>query len=124
MATVKKKKDERIDLRVSADQKAKIQKAVDARGVKLSEFILSLVMPEVEQILIEQERIVLNNKAWQSFIDLLEKPTSASSTLKAAMKDYRKVQGGYLFPVSSVESKKLLQLQSLPIKHLTVQMRQ
>lgn len=93
MSTARKKKVARIDFRVSVDQKIKIQKAVDVRGEKLSEFILSRVMPEVEQILTEQERVVLNNKAWQSFMDLLEKPAPASSALKAAMKDYRKAQG-------------------------------
>lgn len=93
MSTARKKKVARIDLRVSVDQKTKIQKAVDIRGEKLSEFILSCVMPEVEKILTEQERVVLNNKAWQSFMNLLENPAPASSALKAAMKDYRKAQG-------------------------------
>ncbi|MEI8028021.1 MAG: DUF1778 domain-containing protein [Pseudomonadota bacterium] len=88
-----KKKTHRLDFRVSLEDKSKISRAVDFVGESMADFVLKRIMPEVDRIIARDEKIRLNNEAWTAFLGMLETPKTASSSLKKAMKEYRKTQG-------------------------------
>ena len=93
MATAKKKRNERLDFRITKEDKTKIQRAVEFLGVSTADFVLQHVMPNVEKVIAQEEKIRLNNEAWKGFVQLLEKPKSASTSLKSAMREYLDAQG-------------------------------
>ena len=92
MTALKKKKNDKVDFRVSADDKLKIKAAADFTGENLSDFILSRIMPDVERLIASEAKIRLNNAAWSGFAEMLSSPKKASDSLKAAMKKFRKEQ--------------------------------
>jgi len=93
MTAAKKKKNDRLDFRVSSEDKSKIQRAVDFLGVSTAEFVLKRIMPDVDRVIAEEEKILLNNEAWNGFVNMLKNPKPASASLKVAMQEYRKSQG-------------------------------
>lgn len=84
---------ERIDFRISAENKDKIMRASDYLGEKMSDFILKRVLPEAERLLEQQKRIRLNEQQWDSFLAMMTDPAPASKGLKSSMAKYRKNQG-------------------------------
>ena len=93
MTVTKKKKNERLDFRISSVDKLKIQRAMAFLGVSTADFVLKRIMPDVERVIAEEEKIHLNNEAWTGFVNLLQSPKPASASLKSAMQEYRKTQG-------------------------------
>jgi uncharacterized protein (DUF1778 family) len=87
------KRNQRVDFRVSSEDKSKLLRAADFAKESMADFILNRIMPEVERIIAQEEKIRLSQQAWTGFVQLLETPRPASSSLKAAMQDYRKIQG-------------------------------
>lgn len=88
------KKSSRLELRLSAEEKENIMKAVDffqERGI--SEFILKRIRPDVEKAIESEKQIKLSNEAWVGFLDLLNNKPKASDSLKDAMKSYLDSKG-------------------------------
>jgi uncharacterized protein (DUF1778 family) len=92
MAMTALKKNERIDLRVSLEEKTKLRKAVEFCGERMSDFILKRVMPDVDRLLAAEQRIKLNQEAWEGFVSLLNSQKPASPSLKRAMQEYRDIR--------------------------------
>jgi uncharacterized protein (DUF1778 family) len=93
MTAARKKKLERLELRLSGEDKSKIQRAVTFLKMSTTQFVLDKIMPEVEQTLAKEEKIRLNDASWNGFVAMLQSPKSASKSLKSAMKEYREIQG-------------------------------
>ena len=91
--TAPKKRTERLDLRVSKEDKSKITRAVDFVGESMAEFVLKRILPEVERLIAQEEKIRLKDQAWNAFVGMLETSRPASASLKRTMKEYRKSQG-------------------------------
>ena len=64
-------KDERINLRVSASQKLLFSKAAEARGVSVSEFILSSSVEEAEEVLLDRRDFVLDPEAFDQLMEAM-----------------------------------------------------
>lgn len=64
-------KDERINLRVSASQKLLFSKAAEAKGVSVSEFILSSSVGEAEEVLLDRRDFVLDPEAFDQLMDAM-----------------------------------------------------
>jgi uncharacterized protein (DUF1778 family) len=94
MTALNKKKNERVDIRVSAEEKHMILEAAKFSGEKMSDFILSRIMPDVERLIATQTRIRLGEESWNAFVEMLQSPKPAPKKLKEAMKEYRKAKGG------------------------------
>lgn len=88
----RRKKIDRIDFRVSPEEKLKIKKAVEFAGESMADFVLKRIMPEVNRLIAQEEKIRLNKQAWSGFVHLLQNPKPASSSLKRAMQEYRETQ--------------------------------
>ena len=62
-------KDERINLRVTASEKALLSRAAEIRGVSVSEFILSSSTAEAEEVLLDRRDFVLDPEAFDQLMD-------------------------------------------------------
>ena len=91
--TAAKKKNQRLDFRVSSEDKSKISRAVEFVGESMAEFVLKRIMPEVDRIIAQEEKVLLSNNAWADFVSMLETRRPASADLKRAMREYREAQG-------------------------------
>lgn len=87
-----KKKLDRIEFRVVAEQKIKIKQACELVKEDMTEFMMKRVMPDVDRILDAERQIKLNNASWLSFEAMLVTPKKASSKLKVAIKEYSDIQ--------------------------------
>jgi uncharacterized protein (DUF1778 family) len=79
------RKDDVIQIRVSAETKAVLNRAAALRGQKLSEFMLDSARRQAEEAILDQRIFFLDAKAHEKFLALLDAPTKPSKHLKALM---------------------------------------
>jgi uncharacterized protein (DUF1778 family) len=77
-----KERAERIQLRVSKNEKRVLQEATHASKKSLSKFILEKSITEAEIALSGQTRFVLDGDKWSKFVELLERPARTKTSLK------------------------------------------
>lgn len=82
-------KDSRIDLRVSREHKALLERAASIKGVSLSAYTLLNLLPIAQQDINDQETLTLNNRDRNLFLSALENPPELKGKLKSAISDYR-----------------------------------
>jgi uncharacterized protein (DUF1778 family) len=75
-------KDERLDLRVTQDVKALIQKAADLEGRSVSDFILGTVLPEARRVLLEDSVIRMSRAGQEQVAALLAEPAAPNRRLR------------------------------------------
>ncbi|MGL6342246.1 MAG: DUF1778 domain-containing protein [Waterburya sp.] len=81
-------KDSRIDLRLTREQKALLEKAASLRGVSLSAYTLLHLLPQAQQDINNQERLSLTNRDRDLFLSALENPAKLKGKLKTAIAEY------------------------------------
>jgi uncharacterized protein (DUF1778 family) len=77
---------ENINLRVTRNQKALIDRAADAQGRNRSDFMLEAACREAESVLLDQRYFNLDEEAFQRFIDLLDAPPTDNPGLTRLLK--------------------------------------
>jgi len=82
-------KDERFDLRMSADIKTLVARAAEVAGTTMSAFMIETVRDRAIRLIEQQEQIVLNNKARDVFLNALAKPSAPNAKLRRASKKYQ-----------------------------------
>ena len=80
------RKDDVIQIRTSAETKAVLNRAAALRGQKLSEFMLDSARRQAEEAILDQRIFILDSKAHDKFLALLDAPTKPSKQLKALLK--------------------------------------
>jgi uncharacterized protein (DUF1778 family) len=75
-------KEERINLRVSSSQKLLLTNAAHARGVSVSEFVLSSASAEAEEALLDRRDFVLTPEAFDQLIEDLSDVKANRATLE------------------------------------------
>ena len=83
------RKQERIEARLSAEQKALIERAALLRGCSLSEYLVRSAQDAAERDIRDHDIITLSARDSQLFIEALLDPQSANAALRAAARDYR-----------------------------------
>ncbi|HEY8601464.1 MAG TPA: DUF1778 domain-containing protein [Thermomicrobiales bacterium] len=83
------RKRERVEARVSAEQKALIERAAQLRGSSLSEYIVRSAQDAAERDLRDHEVITLSARDSQIFIEALLDPQPANAALRAATQEYQ-----------------------------------
>jgi uncharacterized protein (DUF1778 family) len=86
-------KTERLEARISAEQKELFQRAANIQGRKLTEFIIDSAREKAECIVRDQELIYLSARDRKVFIDALLAVSSPNERLRTAADRYRKVKG-------------------------------
>jgi uncharacterized protein (DUF1778 family) len=82
-------KDNRIDLRVTQEQKALLEQAASLQGVSLSAYTISRLLPLAQQDIAAQEKLVLSDRDRDLLMDSLENPPELQGKLKSAIAEHR-----------------------------------
>ena len=77
---------ENINLRVTRDQKALIDRAAETLGRNRSDFMLDAACREAESVLLDQRYFNLDGETFQRFIDLLDAPPTDNPGLTRLLK--------------------------------------
>ena len=83
-------RDERIDLRISADQKALLARAASYAGVSLSSFLVSAAADRARELVAEREILILTPRDWRKFVRAIDETGRPEPRLEAASHRYRK----------------------------------
>lgn len=86
-------KDSRIDLRVTGEQKALLEKAASIKGVSLSAYTLLHLLPLAQQDIENQEKLTLSNRDRDLFLSALENPPKLKGKLRSAIDNYKEKYG-------------------------------
>jgi len=84
MATTVTLRDQRLDLRMPAADKAVLEKAASHRHMNITSFVLAVVLPEARRILSEAESVTLSGKDSERVMAYLDHPPAPTPTLLAA----------------------------------------
>jgi len=83
--------NDRIDIRISREQKELIQQASTIRGYKsVSEFVVSCVSKETKEILAEDSQIVKSMEDKRIFVHAILNPPAPNAALKKGYLDCKK----------------------------------
>ena len=82
-------KNSRIDLRVTAEQKTLLEQAASLSGVSLSAYTLLHLIPQAQQDLERQERLMLSNRDRDLFLSTIANPPKLTGKLKTAIAQYQ-----------------------------------
>ena len=82
-------KDSRIDLRVTAEQKALLEKAASMQGVSLSAYTLLHLLPQAQKDVEEREKLILTDRDRDLFLSAIANPPKLQGKLKSAIAEYR-----------------------------------
>jgi len=80
---------ERIEARISADEKRLLEDAAQRRGMTLTAFVLSTAHDAAVRTLETAHIVELTRQDQQRFVDTLLNPPAPSERLRAAATDYR-----------------------------------
>ena len=83
-------KDDRVQFRVSSEDKKRLEKAAEARGVSLSSFITQTMLEEADRVISERNTTVLSERDWEAFMSALEKD-SPNEDLQEAIDEYNEM---------------------------------
>ena len=72
---------ENINLRLTLDQKALIDRAASALGRNRSDFMLEAACQEAESVLLDRRYFVLSEKNFKRFTAMLDKPPASNLRL-------------------------------------------
>lgn len=75
-------KAERLAVRVSASQKALLDRASRATDSTLSDFVLSAATEAAEDVLADRRRFVMPRSEWDAFVRLLDAPPRSLPRLR------------------------------------------
>jgi uncharacterized protein (DUF1778 family) len=93
MPKISRSKDSRLDLRVTQEQKELLELAAAIKGISLSAYTLSYLIPIAEQEVNSHERLILSNRDRDLFLSVMKNPPPLKGKLKAAIKQYRDKYG-------------------------------
>ena len=83
---------ERLEARVTADQKRLLQEAAEVQGRKLTDFVVGSLVETATRVLRERELVVLGAKDREVFVRaLLSPPMLKGGRLARAVDQYRRV---------------------------------
>jgi uncharacterized protein (DUF1778 family) len=90
---LRKSRDARLEARISAAQKARLQQAAALSGRTLSEFVVASAQEAANRVIQEHEAVRLSRAEQVAFVSALLKPPAPSARLRRAAAAYRKQVG-------------------------------
>jgi uncharacterized protein (DUF1778 family) len=82
-------KRDRMQLRLDAKTKRKLERAAAYEQKTITEFVLSHASLAAERVIEEHESVVLSPADWEVFFEALVNPPEPNERLKAAYRRYR-----------------------------------
>lgn len=93
MATAALTRAERLDARVTREEKELIETAASLRGTSASDFVRMATREAALKTIREHEVLMLNEEEKRIFVEALLNPPKPSANLIAAARRYKKVVG-------------------------------
>jgi uncharacterized protein (DUF1778 family) len=84
---------ERLEARVTADQKSLIEHAAALQGRTVTDFVLNSVQEAARRAIEEYQRIDLSVRDSQAFVEALINPKPINDRLRDTVRRYRQVTG-------------------------------
>ncbi|MGO8917188.1 MAG: DUF1778 domain-containing protein [Stellaceae bacterium] len=81
---------ERLETRVTADQKSFIERAAALQGRTVTDFVLTSVQDAARRAIEEHQRIDLSVRDSQAFVEALIKPQPVNDRLRDTVRRYRR----------------------------------
>ena len=78
-------KTERLDCRISEDDKQLLERAAAKAGLRLTDFVVSTLVVAAREVLREDEPIRLSREDWDQFLAQLAADTTPGTRLSEAM---------------------------------------
>ncbi|HLI11761.1 MAG TPA: DUF1778 domain-containing protein [Alphaproteobacteria bacterium] len=86
-------REERLEARISRDQKALFQRAAELQGRTLTDFVIGSAHDAAVRVIEDMQRITLNAAESSTFAEALLNPRAPTPRLKAAARRYLKTLG-------------------------------
>lgn len=86
-------KAERLDMRLSSQQKRLLEQGAALMGLSVSDFVVQSAARAAEELVRSQQVIALTLEGQQAFAAALEAPPAPNAALKAAFGRYQALQG-------------------------------
>ena len=86
---VKSEKMDRIDLRVTKEQKEVLARAAVLSGVSMSSFLVANALTEAKKLVAKSEVIVLSNRDRDLFYSILKQPPKPNKNLSKLLRNHR-----------------------------------
>lgn len=93
MATAYPPKSERLEARLTAEQKEVLQRAAALGGSSVSDFVVRSAQREAERILREHDVVTLSARDSRVFVEALLNPPAPNDAFRAAAARYSDVMG-------------------------------
>lgn len=77
-------KKQRIDLRLSDDDKSLIEEAAAMSNLTITQFMVATASERAAQVIEEHRRLVLNEDSWNRVMDAIDNPPAPNERLKRA----------------------------------------
>ncbi len=85
---------ERLEARITADQKALIQRAAELEGRSVTDYVVSSVQDAAKRTVEAHDVIVLSAAESRAFVDALLQPPPVNERLRDSVRRYRAMTGG------------------------------
>jgi uncharacterized protein (DUF1778 family) len=84
---------ERLETRVTADQKSLVERAAALQGRTVTDFVLSSVQEAARRAIEEHQRLNLSVRDSEAFVEALLNPQPANDRLRDTVRHYRQATG-------------------------------
>lgn len=85
-------KKQRIDLRLTEDDKHMIEEAAAMTNQSISQFMVSTASERAAEVIDQHRRLLLNEESWNLVIDAITNPPTPSDRLKRAVNRLRELE--------------------------------
>lgn len=92
-ATPTRTRAERLETRVTAEQKRLIEQAEALQGRSVTDFVLSSVQEAAKRTIEEHQRLELSLRDSQAFVEALLNPPAPNDRLRETVARYRQTMG-------------------------------
>ncbi|PSJ61773.1 DUF1778 domain-containing protein [Kumtagia ephedrae] len=87
-------KAERLEARVTAEQKGLIERAASLQGRTVTDFVLASVQDAARRAIEEHRQLELSVRDSEAFVEAMLNPAPANDRLRETMRRYRETTGG------------------------------
>jgi uncharacterized protein (DUF1778 family) len=84
-------KSERLEVRVSPEEKETLETAAAISGLSISAYLRSRLLEQAQAEILAQQNLVLSRQDWALFSDSLDNPPPANAALQQALTEYRQI---------------------------------
>lgn len=89
----KRLKGERLEARLTAEQKELLQQAAELEGTSLTQFVVSSAQEQARRLIEEHTRLQLGREDSQAFVESLLNPPQPNVRMKAQAQEYKRSLG-------------------------------